>query len=269
MINTPITLKESRISAKAVLLGPRISLKSVPRENEIAAYPLTLKVSETGFAVLFRYGAVVMFGLSQAEEEEFLKEVLSHVPDIYETREEETEPIHLSKTAKKDSINPNNITLCEWSIEKFQLIADILSKNIVLSKYENSIAATFDKIEPLAIDIEAKGTLSRKKTRELLQHIGTNLRVQRTIVGHVEIHDKPDLVWDNPDLERFYARLEDDYEIKERHDALKQKLDLVFHTAETLMGLLHSKQSLRVEWYITLLIVFDIVLHLSEKYFGL
>ena len=134
MINTPITLKESRISAKAVLLGPRITLKSIPRDNEIAAYPLTMKVNDTGFAVLFRYGAIVMFGLSQDDEIAFLKEIRPHVPDTYETREEETEPIHLSKTAKKDSINPDNITLCEWSIEKFQLIADILSKNIVLSK---------------------------------------------------------------------------------------------------------------------------------------
>ena len=269
MENTPITLQKSRISAKAVLLGPRIVIKSVPRDDEIAAYPLTLKVSDTGFAVIFRYGAVVMFGLSEDEEKRFLTFLSTYIPETYNTREEEVEPILLTKTAKNDTISPDSITLSSWSIEKFQLIADILSKNIVLEKYENSIASTFDRIEPLAIDIEAKGSLSRKKTRELLQHIGTNLRVQRTIVGHVEIHDKPDLVWDNPDLERFYARLEDDYEIKERHDALKQKLDLVFHTAETLMGLLHSKQSLRVEWYITLLIVFEIVLHISEKYFGL
>ena len=66
-------------------------------------------------------------------------------------------------------------------------------------------------------------------------------------------------------MERFYLLLEAEYEISERHIALERKLDLISRTAETLLDLLHSQRSLRVEWYIVILIVVEIVLSLIEK----
>ena len=59
------------------------------------------------------------------------------------------------------------------------------------------------------------------------------------------------------------------YEIMERNNALKEKLEVIHRSAETMTDILHSKQSLHLEWYIVLLIVFDIALHIAEKYFGL
>ena len=42
------------------------------------------------------------------------------------------------------------------------------------------------------------------------------------------------MLWDRPDLERLYARLEDEYELKERAGALKRKLDVIVETAHAL-----------------------------------
>jgi len=89
------------------------------------------------------------------------------------------------------------------------------------------------------------------------------------MVGHVEIGDKPEVLWERPDLERLFAKLEDDLEIIERNSALKQKLDLVYKTAETMLGLLQDKRSLHVEWYIVILIVIEIFITLGEKFFHL
>ena len=38
------------------------------------------------------------------------------------------------------------------------------------------------------------------------------------MVGRVAVAEKPELLWDRPDLEGLYIRLEDEFEIKERHD---------------------------------------------------
>jgi len=46
--------------------------------------------------------------------------------------------------------------------------------------------------------------------------------------------------------------------------ALERKLDLISRTAETLLGLLQDKRTLRVEWYIVILIVVEIVLYVYE-----
>jgi uncharacterized Rmd1/YagE family protein len=85
-------------------------------------------------------------------------------------------------------------------------------------------------------------------------------------VGRVEIIDKPELLWDAPDLERIYLRLENEYEIRERQVALERKLDLISRTAETALDLLQHNTGLRVEWYVVILIVVEILLSLYELF---
>jgi uncharacterized Rmd1/YagE family protein len=82
----------------------------------------------------------------------------------------------------------------------------------------------------------------------------------------VQIDDTPELLWDRPDLERLFARLRDEFEILERFTALNRKLELVSRTAETALGILQARRSLRVEWYIVILIVVEIVLTLYELF---
>ena len=87
-------------------------------------------------------------------------------------------------------------------------------------------------------------------------------------MGRVEIAEKPDLVWDNPDLDRLYERLAGEYELRERDLALTRKLDLVSKTSELYLDLIHNRQSLRVEWYIVILILFEIALSLYAMFFA-
>lgn len=98
-----------------------------------------------------------------------------------------------------------------------------------------------------------------------MSHMGQTLLIQTKIIGRVEVDEKPDLLWDMPELERMFSRLEDEYELRERHNALKQKLELIYQTADAMMGLLSDKRTLHVEWYIVILIVVDILMGLAEK----
>jgi uncharacterized Rmd1/YagE family protein len=87
------------------------------------------------------------------------------------------------------------------------------------------------------------------------------------MVGRVQVDEKPELIWDRPDLERLFVRLEDEYEISERYAALNQKLELISRTAETVLELLQHRRSMRVEWYIVILIVLEILLTLWQMFF--
>ncbi len=99
-----------------------------------------------------------------------------------------------------------------------------------------------------------------------MRYIGDALLIDHKMVGRVEVGEKPELLWERPELERLYVRLEDEYEIRERHLALERKLSLISRTAETLLDLLQHHRSLRVEWYIVALIVFEIFLTLYELF---
>jgi uncharacterized Rmd1/YagE family protein len=140
-----------------------------------------------------------------------------------------------------------------------QLVADILAKSLVLSHYETRIAENFDRIEPLAAMLRENGRAGGH-SKELLRHIGDVLLVQQKMVGRVETGEKPELLWEHPELERLYMRLAEEYELRERDRALDRKLDVISRTVETLLGLLQTRSSLRVEWYIVLLIIAELLL---------
>jgi uncharacterized Rmd1/YagE family protein len=86
------------------------------------------------------------------------------------------------------------------------------------------------------------------------------LLVQQRVSGRVAVAEKPDVVWDRPDLERLYARLEDEYELKERAEALTRKLSVIAETAEMLTDIIDTRRSLRLEIVIVLLIAVELLI---------
>jgi uncharacterized Rmd1/YagE family protein len=84
------------------------------------------------------------------------------------------------------------------------------------------------------------------------------------MVGRVEVTEKPEITWDRPVLDRLYDRLVTEYELRERDVTLTRKLEIVSRIAETYLELLQNRRSLRVEWYIVLLILVEILIYLYE-----
>ena len=76
------------------------------------------------------------------------------------------------------------------------------------------------------------------------------------------------MLWDRPDLERLYARLEDEYELRERATALHRKLEVIRDTAQALTDLIDTERGLRLELIIVLLIVFEIAITFVQMYLG-
>ena len=93
----------------------------------------------------------------------------------------------------------------------------------------------------------------------MLRLIGSALLVRHRVSGRVAVEEKPDVLWDRPDLERLYARLEDEYELKERAGTLNHKLAVIGETATALSDLIHTERSLRLELIIVGLILFEVL----------
>ncbi len=68
------------------------------------------------------------------------------------------------------------------------------------------------------------------------------------------------MLWDRPDLERLYARLEAEYELKERAEALGRKLAVIAETAKALTDIIDTERSLRLELIIVALILIEIAI---------
>jgi len=88
--------------------------------------------------------------------------------------------------------------------------------------------------------------------------------VQHRVSGRVAVGEKPDVLWDRPDLERLDARLEDEYELSERAETLNRKLTVISETATTLADIVDTKRSLRLEISVIVLIAFEVVIALYD-----
>jgi len=252
------------LKCRALYVGERLDLRAFEKTLRIASNPLVVTAGAQGCAVLFRYGVAVLFGLSSVEEVDFLHSLASHVREAFPEPESE-EVLLLIDPAGSEWVEEPDLVLNALTVELLQLVAEVLAKSVVLSHYELEVSDTFRLIEPLAENLKKKGR-GGSRGRQLLRHIGDTLSIQGRMVGRVEITEKPDLLWNHPEHQRLYDRLDDEYELSERHLALERKLELIARTAETLLGLLHNSRSLRVEWYITLLIVFEILITLYEMF---
>jgi len=254
----------TQFNGRALFIGNRLDLQSFRNTHRLAASPLAVSAGAQGMAVLFRFGVVVMFGLSSVEEATFLSGLAPSISEPFQDLEVEEIRIRI-KPDQDESIASSSIVLQNQDIAKLQIIADALAKSVVLGHYETTLKESFDRIEPLASTLQ-RGKGSMSQGHNLLSHIGDVLMIQVRMVGRVEVSEKPELLWDLPQYERLYADLEDNYELRERHRAIERKLELVSRTAETLFDLTHNKRSLRVEWYIVFLIVFEIFLTLFEMW---
>jgi len=145
-------------------------------------------------------------------------------------------------------------------------VADVLAKSVALADDERRISATFDHVEPLAVNLE-QGGRATYQVQVLTRHIGHILLTQHRMVGRVEVGEKPEILWEKPDLEVLYVRLESEYELRERQLALERKLEVIGRTAQTVLDLLQARRSLRVEWYIVILIVMELLLSLYDQFF--
>jgi uncharacterized Rmd1/YagE family protein len=253
------------IDSRALFIGERIDLRALETARRLAISPLIITSGECGCAAIFRYGVVVLFGLKPLEEVACLSQIQPLLSEAFETQEAEEVKIRVDSTIQEGVDQNGMILLHEFSVERLQIVADILAKSVVLGRYESRVAEVFDRIEPLAASLQQRGQ-ELGKGKELMRHIGDTLLIQHKMVGRVEVSEKPEVLWDRPELGRLYAYLEDEYELRERHLALERKLDLIAKTVETQLDLLHNNRALRVEWYIVLLIVIEILLTLYQMF---
>jgi uncharacterized Rmd1/YagE family protein len=255
--------KEVRI--RAWFLGERLDLRTLERGDTVALVPLMVRAGSEGYAVLFRYGVAVLIGMEPLEEATFLETLGPFVQDEIDEPESEGTEVAVNPHREGHTDSEGLLLLSELSLERLQIVSHVLAKSTVLAHYEERVVAVFDRIERLASDFQ-RGVRRPSYGRELLRQIGDVLLTQAQTVGRVEVTEKPEMVWDDAALDRLYERLSAEYELRERDLALGRKLDLIARTAQTYLDLLQNRQGLRVEWYIVILILVEIVLILYDLY---
>ncbi|MEI9929267.1 MAG: RMD1 family protein [Rhizomicrobium sp.] len=252
-----MTSPGQEISAHALLVGDRLIVDRSKFSGVVSAAPFCYREGN-GYVVVFRYGAVVLIGLTAEEEKQTLSRFLSE-PAQTSAIEEEQVKLEIHPEMEEGATASGVLYLKELSVAHVLVLGDILAKSVALARYEREIASVYDTIEPAANRLAVSGRLPKAR-KALLQLIGSALLAQHRVSGRIAFAEKPDVLWENPELGRFYARLEDEYEIIERGTLLNAKVVVVGSAAETFTEMMDTARSARLELLIVILILAELVI---------
>ena len=253
------------VSARALQLGEKIDTKGLERGDHFSKNPLAFATPSGGTVVFFKSGAAVFIGLNPIEEEDMIRGLGPRIAEPLAERETETAEIVLH--GDEDTISTAGIVqLKTYDPHRFLLVAEALAMDVSLSYDERRVGRAFDRVAQIAQGLKA-GMLPGGTRRETLAEIGQALAIQSRLAGRIDMSDKPDVLWDHPELERLWAKLMDEYDLKSRATAVSQKLAVIRDSTETLGDLLSTRTSHRLEWYVIALIAIEIGLGLYDRFF--
>jgi uncharacterized Rmd1/YagE family protein len=238
----------------ALLVGDRLVPDRSSNPDIVSSAPFCFRKGD-GYAVVFRYGALVLVGLGTEEELAILAQYAQGATPIEEERVELT----LAPDQEEGLAADGHLRIRALTPAHVLILADILAKSIALARYEREIAAVFDTMEPAAARLAVSGRIPSAR-KELLQLIGSALLAQHRVSGRIAFAEKPDALWDHPELERLYARLEDEYEIVERGTLLNGKVEVVASAAQTFTDMMDTARSVRLEVLIVVLILAELII---------
>lgn len=258
-----IKSKYVKYSAETVYLGESIDLKKVQENVRQYVYlnrdhPLVVRLLKDQYAVLTKFGAVTFWNVPYRLRMAFLKEIQPYVKskkDHYQY-DEDTKVLAGSDATK---ITFDKVFLPDLGVQQIKIISYVLSQSVALERYEDEIESSLSEVGTIVDNLKTSGKAMLSE-KQLLQQIGKTLSVKQTTVAHLALFDKPEEVWESPELENIYNRMNAEYELQDRFDVLDEKVKYLSDISQMLMNFLAEKQNAFLEKVIIVLIAIDIVI---------
>jgi hypothetical protein len=261
--NMPEVRPTEKIVARAALVGDRIDAAGLEHGDMIATAPLALRLGPSKFVAIYRFGVAVFIGFTPIEEENFLEEMAGRIVGKRDRGLDETALLEILP-GHEDRVPPGGpIQVPDLSPARFLVIADVLAKTVSLARDEGALSGVFDAIEPFATELARTGRAPWNR-RKMLRLIGQALLAQHRMSGRVAVEETPDVLWDHPNLDRLYARLADEYELRERARAVSRKLGVIVESGQALTDIFDADRATRLEAIIVILILAEILIALAQ-----
>jgi len=258
-------MNNDAVTIRALQLGDRIDVKGLEREDAFSSDPLAFRTRSGGTVTLFKSGAAVFISMTPIEEEDVIRGLGSRVIEPLLERESESAQLVIRPDEDDITAPTGAIQLKAADSNRLLLVAEALAVSVALAHDERRIARAFERLEPVAASL-VKRRLPPGPKSALLGQIGEALHIQQRLAERVDLDEKPDVLWDHPELERFWAKLVDEYDLPQRARAIERRLAVIRETADTITDLISTRTSHRLEWYIIALIALEIALGFWDRF---
>lgn len=247
-----------KVSAR--YLGTSINIRELKKRKQLEHFDqdvLIKKIEGEKLFVVFKYGVVVCWQLSEREKKREIENIMDLVEDKSSWKEEETEIITIGNSAK-NTLSKGRIYLKNSGIEEKVLVSSVIAKSLVIDFYEQALGKTIPTLEETISSLEKTGKL-RMSTKSLIKYIGLAMRIRHATTLSLAVVEKPDSTWEDRGLDKFYSQLSGHFELNERFDILSRKLNLLSESLENLLDFINTRKSMWLELIIIALFIIDLI----------
>lgn len=240
-------------------------------EEPMRLNPVTFTPSAASDAVwvyLFYFGGIVFLNCSDdiiARCIEGLKQHLEQLREQPQLRFREDYRLEINPAAEP-SITNDCAVMPVFKQELLEIICFVIAKSVALERIEEHVDAVFDEVGVM-INRLGQGVLELPDKR-LAKLASVVLGFKYTSIAHIMVLDKPESTWDNEEADRFYLTISNLFELRPRYQEIKHKAETLLDVTDVFSSLSHARRSARLEWIIIILIAFEIIMALWQKFWG-
>ncbi|OGN02404.1 MAG: hypothetical protein A2655_01580 [Candidatus Yanofskybacteria bacterium RIFCSPHIGHO2_01_FULL_43_42] len=253
----------AKYSLETVYIGEYIDLKRVQENIKHYSFlnrdhPLVVRLLKDQYAVLTKFGAVTFWNVPYRLRSQFFNELKPYVKAKKESYpyDEDTKVI---VGGEFDRVTFEKVSLSHLDVNHIKIISYVLSQSVALERYEDEIETSLSEIGAIVENLKTSGKAMLRE-RQVLKQIGRVLSVKQTVVAHLSLFDKPEEVWESPDLENLYNKLNAEYDLRDRFDVLDEKTNYLSDISQMLMNFLAEKRNAFLEIIIIILFIVDLML---------
>ncbi len=219
--------RRKSFTVRALLLGERLETRGLERDDTLATNPFTLRVGRQGMAFCSAMGSRYLPGYRPSKRTRFCAPWEPGSTSRWRAPETDQIQVHVNPKRRRSDRAFGRDSRSKTLLSNGSRSSPTCCQRAWFSDIMRPVLLASSTVSSrLRRDCSARGRTG-SQAKELLQQIGDVLFTQHRMVGRVEVEEKPDVLWDHPELERLYARLEDEYELVERSRAMERKLALI------------------------------------------
>ena len=214
-----------------------------------------------GSMFAFPFGAVVFVDIPVAERERQLE--LLHAAHPRLTTETVREDFLAREQPGADlGVFDGVLVLDRLTPARIEVVALVVAQSAAMEYYERIVDELFARTGELVDRMEREGRVSLR-TRRLHRFIGEAIGTRSEVLSVLHLLDKPDATWEDPAMDRIYGDLRDEFDLKDRYEALESKLTSIQEALELVLGVARDRRLLLLELAVVLLILFELVVAMT------
>jgi len=215
-------------------------------------------------SVIFSYGAVVHWNISQEEQSKLHQLLLAHAENPLTIIEEDHFTYSLDCSVTRIAEDHIEVESSD-PIVLFSL-SQGMAQSIKLASFETHAITTINNTRYIPKSLAENGEI--KLGRHKIAKIRGQLFLTKSdIILNYDLLDTPEFFWEYPEYEQFYGITAKYLEISPRTRVLSKKLETIHELFEMLADEQKHRHSMILEWIIIGLIAFEIGMTIVDKLF--